>query len=141
MYTTPPEEITSVLLELVRDNVPETPIDIDRVLAFEGAPMLRTRFVRERDRTVVSEKIASVLSTGNRLSCECCGFDFEKVFGALGEGFCEVHHIKPIGGRTQNEPTRIGDLAVVCSNCHRMLHRKPALTIQKLRAVIAANDA
>lgn len=28
--------------------------------------------------------------------CMACGFDFEKVYGEIGKGFIEVHHIKPL---------------------------------------------
>lgn len=57
--------------------------------------------------------------------CEICGFDFEKVYGERGKGFIEVHHIKPL---YENQKEVIinpeEDLICVCSNCHRMFHRK-----------------
>lgn len=67
-------------------------------------------------------------------SCKVCAFDFGQVFGALGEGFIEVHHLDPIAeatGRRVVDPIR--DLIPVCSNCHRMLHRRdPPLTLAEL---------
>ena len=59
----------------------------------------------------------------HRLYCEICRFDFKKKYGALGEGFIECHHKKPIAEGGKRE-TKLKDLAIVCSNCHRMLHRK-----------------
>lgn len=59
--------------------------------------------------------------------CQVCGFDFEKAYGALGRGFIEVHHKKPL--YSYNEETEVDpieDLACLCSNCHRMIHRKKA---------------
>ena len=73
------------------------------------------------------------------LSCAACGFNFEEVYGERGKDFIEVHHIKPIS--TLNEKIEINpekDLVPVCSNCHRMLHRKRdhVLTVEELRALI-----
>ncbi|MDQ0246141.1 5-methylcytosine-specific restriction protein A [Bacillus fengqiuensis] len=73
------------------------------------------------------------------LSCVACGFNFEKVYGERGKDFIEIHHIKPVS--TLNEETEINpekDLVPVCSNCHRMMHRKRdhVLTVEELRALI-----
>jgi 5-methylcytosine-specific restriction protein A len=59
--------------------------------------------------------------------CKCCicGFDFELVYGERGKGFIEVHHTKPLSeveGETVIDPAT--DLVPVCSNCHRMIHRR-----------------
>ena len=70
-----------------------------------------------------------------------CGFNFEKIYGERGKDFIEVHHKNPIssfGGEEQNvNPTT--DLATVCSNCHRMIHRKVEhiLTIEEMKAIVA----
>lgn len=57
--------------------------------------------------------------------CQICGFDFEKNYGERGRGFIEVHHIKPL---YENQKEVIinpkEDLICVCSNCHKMFHRK-----------------
>ena len=59
------------------------------------------------------------------LRCACCGFDFYSTYGDVGKGFIEAHHTKPISELHENgEKTKIEDLALVCANCHRMLHRK-----------------
>ena len=51
-------------------------------------------------------------------------------------GYAEVHHLVPFGEdpRTRETNPRT-DLAVLCANCHRMVHRKRdvALTIEELR--------
>ena len=57
--------------------------------------------------------------------CEICGFDFEKTYGEVGKGFIEVHHIKPLYESAEEiEVNPKTDLICVCSNCHRMLHRR-----------------
>jgi 5-methylcytosine-specific restriction protein A len=72
------------------------------------------------------------------LSCQACGFTFSERYGAIGEGYIEVHHLNPLSERNEtlwNEAVRtsIADVRIVCSNCHRMLHRrKPPLTVEAL---------
>lgn len=70
--------------------------------------------------------------------CQACTFDFEATYGDIGRGFIHVHHkveLSSIGGEYVVDP--ITDLVPVCPNCHAMLHtRKPALTIEELRAIL-----
>lgn len=70
--------------------------------------------------------------------CEVCDFDFESKYGIRGERYIEVHHLKPIadiGREYKIDP--INDLRPVCSNCHKMLHRrKPVLSIEELKALM-----
>jgi 5-methylcytosine-specific restriction enzyme A len=58
-------------------------------------------------------------------TCEVCGTNFERCYGAIGLGYIEVHHLKPLaslkGARTALNPEK--DFAVLCGNCHRMVHR------------------
>jgi 5-methylcytosine-specific restriction protein A len=72
------------------------------------------------------------------IRCKVCGFDFASVYGAIGEGFIEVHHIDPVSGiapGTIVDPAK--DLAPVCPNCHAMLHRrKPPYSIDELRSML-----
>lgn len=77
---------------------------------------------RERDRRLVERKKAGVLARQGFLAGDVCKFDFAATYGGLGERFIEAHHIVPLAqaGATK---TRLDDLALVCSNCHRMLHR------------------
>lgn len=66
--------------------------------------------------------------------CGVCGFSFPDVYGDLGRGFAEVHHIVPlsvVGKECLTNPEV--DLIVLCSNCHSMIHRKtPALSPDQL---------
>lgn len=108
--------------------------DLD-VAGSEGEPVLREHFVRERDRQLVAAKRQAVMGKEGRLACEVCGFDFEAAYGKLGRGFCEVHHCVPLASVEGSRRTLLEDLAIVCSNCHRMIHRgKAYLTIRELRA-------
>ncbi|MBV6446459.1 HNH endonuclease [Nitrosomonas sp.] len=71
--------------------------------------------------------------------CMGCGFNFEAKYGAIGSGFIEVHHTKPIsslGGAASVDPT--ADLVVLCSNCHSIVHRKrpSPLSLEALRTLV-----
>jgi hypothetical protein len=73
------------------------------------------------------------------VTCAACGFQFGSNYGERGDGYIEVHHMKPLGslpGPTMVNPRT--DMAVLCANCHRMIHRFPdrPLSIRQLRAVI-----
>jgi predicted restriction endonuclease len=72
------------------------------------------------------------------LTCKGCGFDFEKRYGRWGKKYIEVHHMVPLGDGKQRVTNPKTDLTVVCSNCHRMIHRKKniTLTIEELKRKI-----
>lgn len=70
--------------------------------------------------------------------CFACGFDFSEIYGQHGEGYIEIHHLRPVSsyvGVTVVNPET--DLIPLCSNCHRMVHRKEeALTPEELQCII-----
>jgi 5-methylcytosine-specific restriction protein A len=73
------------------------------------------------------------------LNCAVCGFNFEEFYGEWGRDFIEVHHLKPLSTiKTEVNIDPSEDLAPVCSNCHKMLHRKrdKVLSIQELKELI-----
>lgn len=98
--------------------------------AREGAESLifKQHLSRERNKLIVGIAKERALQKGNgKILCECCSFDFFKQYGDIGYSFIECHHGLSIstGGE---RITRIEDLHMVCSNCHRMLHRKQVKT-------------
>lgn len=110
-----------------------TDVDSD-FSALEGTSGRVDHLRRERSRELVDRKKHAVLMATNRLECEVCGFDFAGVYGPRGSNFCEVHHLKPLSDVQSEVETHLQDLAIVCSNCHRMLHREPWTDIPGLRA-------
>jgi 5-methylcytosine-specific restriction protein A len=59
-------------------------------------------------------------------TCQACGLDFAFRYGEIGKGYIEAHHLKPIstleeGAAVKYEVAK--DFAVLCANCHRMIHR------------------
>lgn len=103
--------------------------DIDE--AEEGTSQYRMHLMRERDKKIVVQK----KKNAKNLSCEICGFSFEKEYGIP---FCEVHHKKPLSKLKKSAKTKITDLVIVCSNCHRILHHKKdnLLSAEDLKKII-----
>lgn len=114
------------------------PDNEDITEAAEGRVLTRKHLARERDRRLVEAKRRQVLAKTGQLVCQACGFDFGVRYGEHGKGFIECHHTKPLASRVQESKTRIDDLALVCANCHRMIHRrKKWLTMAELKALLA----
>ncbi|MDR2085414.1 MAG: HNH endonuclease [Bacteroidales bacterium] len=89
----------------------------------EGLVIYKLHKVRERDNRIINEKKKIVSKEKGCLKCEICGFDFEETYGNLGKGFIECHHLKPLSDYDSERVTEITDLALLCSNCHKMIHR------------------
>ena len=135
-YTTVPEEFEADLWKLISEFTDARAPEIEEDLSEEGAASLRLHMVRERDGELAKRKKAEVMAATGALKCEACHFDFAVRYGPEGEGFCEVHHLNPLSARGENTPTSLSDLAVVCSNCHRMLHRRGLLSMSELSAIL-----
>lgn len=103
----------------------------------EGRPAFVTHRKRERNPALIRAAKANALKKYGRLFCQVCSFDFGKVYGRFGEGFIEAHHTIPISQLTDHSVSRVEDIALVCSNCHRILHRRrPWLEIEQLKDVL-----
>jgi len=100
--------------------------------AVEGRVLYRVHKTRERRKS--ADKKRAVMEATGRLECEACGFDFFATYGDRGHGFAECHHTLPLssGKRT----TYLRDLAIVCANCHRMLHRGDFMSVDALRELL-----
>lgn len=78
---------------------------------------LHTKFDRRGD-------IALKVKKRKGYKCEACGFTFVSKYGVLGENYIEAHHLVPFHKLTEGK-TALNidkDFAVLCSNCHRMIH-------------------
>ena len=90
----------------------------------EGDPRIRLHLSRERSRALVAKKKAKVLGSTGALACEVCEFDFAVHYGNRGTEFCDVHRIRALSTLIGKSVTTLNDLAVVCSNCHSIIHRR-----------------
>jgi 5-methylcytosine-specific restriction enzyme A len=99
-----------------------------------GMEAMKERWHRRSER---NPKLAKAAKEYHGTTCMVCGFSFEDAYGEIGAGYIEAHHLTPFselkGRPTHLDPTT--DFAVVCPNCHRMLHRvTPPLEPSALKA-------
>ncbi|WNO08451.1 HNH endonuclease [Teredinibacter sp. KSP-S5-2] len=136
------DEVSEFLIELIslaENRAKADELDPDKPSFRDGFPegKVKERLHRSRERNskLISQVKAEALDRYGKLQCECCGFDFEAFYGDLGAEFIEAHHTKPISElKDDGEETKREDIALVCSNCHRMLHRRrPWLKMNDLK--------
>lgn len=121
------DELTKELPKLVEDEEEGN----------EGQILSRVHRYRERDRTLVKKKKDKFLTEHSRLHCQACGFDFASFYGERGRDFIECHHTKPVSELDADGKTKLSDLVLLCSNCHRVVHRKkPWLTFEELKQLL-----
>jgi 5-methylcytosine-specific restriction protein A len=119
----------------------DTEVDSDIQEAPEGRIMTLKHLQRERNRGLVESKRRQAMKKFGKLACEVCGFDYAVCYGSRGIGFIECHHTKPVATLTEGHTTHIDDLALVCANCHRIIHRgKPWFSVEALHALVAKQD-
>ncbi len=103
----------------------------------EGKILYKLHKLRERDTEIVVAKKRQAMNRIGHLECEVCVFDFEKFYGELGYGYIECHHRTPLSKFKAESKTSLNDLSLVCSNCHRMLHKSiDTISVEELRMKI-----
>jgi hypothetical protein len=105
--------------------------------ALEGGSQPRLVNHYERNAVLRSKAIAI-----HGTKCKACEFDFKATYGKHGEDYIEVHHLKLLSKLVV--PTMIDpktDMTVLCSNCHRMVHRNKnnVLSVDELIRLIKRN--
>lgn len=100
----------------------------------EGA--IRSKYINYYER---NPKLRMEAIKYHGTSCIVCKFDFMKTYGKHGENYIEVHHLVQL--HTLESETIIDhkkDMTVLCSNCHRMIHRDQnnILTIDDLKKIL-----
>ena len=100
---------------------------------FENRKVVKSHLSRERSGFLANER-----KRLDKFECQVCGLSFADTYGKLGEEFAEAHHRIPLASLSGKVETRIEDLATVCSNCHRMLHRMDGKRgdVDKLRSIV-----
>ena len=104
---------------------PEGSLSRVSVNKYERDPMARTDCIRHHG-----------------LACSVCEFDFQKMYGKIGNGHIHVHHITPLSEVGEGYVVNpIEDLRPVCPNCHAMLHKpSPPYTIAELQEIIKSRN-
>jgi|SRR6516164_3686536 len=129
----------AIRLAVMRGQIPAASEEEDEEAAEaeEGRILTRLHRTRERSRGLIEKKKAAVLKSYGCLKCEACAFDFKETYGSRGARVIEAHHIKPVHTLVSGDKTRLEDLVLLCSNCHRIVHvQRPWLTIQELKQLL-----
>lgn len=104
----------------------------------ENFKNLRLHYRVERNRSLIKK-----VKKAKGYVCETCKFDFKSKYGALGDDFIEAHHLTPVSqlkGKVLKLDA-VKDFAVLCSNCHRMIHRlNDPSDLAELRKIISENS-
>lgn len=103
----------------------------------EGKIVERKHLARERSSSLSAKAKEQFLKKEGKLFCIICGFNFEEKYGDRGAGFIEAHHTIPVSQMAPGQKTKISDIALVCSNCHGILHRsRPWLSVNELKLIL-----
>lgn len=114
--------------------------EVEEPTAIEGNSVLAQHMRYERNNSFVQRIKKQALAENKMLNCQICGFSFFEKYGEIGEGFIEAHHKNPLSERNGKTKTKREDIALVCSNCHRMLHRgDPTFGIEEIKQKINKN--
>lgn len=115
-------------------NISEIRIEDEELTFKEGKEKFIQHRSKERDSRVGKLAKKKRLEEKGELRCDVCNFSFFKTYGTIGEGYIEAHHTVPISEINDERETKIEEIALVCSNCHRMLHiGKKLLSIDELK--------
>jgi 5-methylcytosine-specific restriction protein A len=97
------------------------------------------RYVRHM-RIERSSKAADRAKQVHGYVCQTCDVNCAAVYGERGNAFIEAHHLIPLSSLPEGRPVPMDprrDFAVLCSNCHRMIHRRrPWLEIGELTVLL-----
>lgn len=128
-------DVSPVLIELTK---PDVRIDVFKEI-FEGdTGETKETKIYKRSKELRDAAIDSFLKNYGALSCNICTFNYEITYGEVGKGFIEVHHKRPIymyegADQVKTIEQAIKNLAPVCANCHRIIHRtRPPFTIEQV---------
>lgn len=112
----------------------ESPNTIEEQEYSEGKQYYKQHVMRERNPKLIKEAKALFIRKHGGLYCEVCGFDFAEHYGDRGKDFIEGHHTKYVSELAPDEKTKPADIAMLCPNCHRMIHREPRISLEDLKA-------
>lgn len=106
----------------------------------EGKTLYKMHRIKEKNNKLIERKKEEAIKNNN-LSCEICGFNFEKTYGKIGRNFIEFHNTKPISYYGDENSSNYNEkIVLVCSNCHSMLHRQMFnIGIKELKNIVKEN--
>jgi 5-methylcytosine-specific restriction protein A len=109
------------------DNIEEAKTVEEKDEFFEGRILTEVHMRRERHPNIRKSLLKSRRVAG-RLACDMCGCHSYSSSVVFEDATFEAHHLVPIS-KGFERMTRVFDMALLCANCHRLLHR--AISISK----------
>jgi 5-methylcytosine-specific restriction protein A len=88
---------------------------------FEGRVLTLVHKRRERHPGIRKALLDSRLKVGN-FTCDLCFAGAAVLDAALVDAQFEAHHLLPLAAAVERR-TQLRDMALVCANCHRLIHR------------------
>lgn len=131
----PDEKLRDAVLAILEDGV-QFEVPEEHGARTEGGQRVHLVRKYERDARLRREAIQH---HGDK--CMGCAFSFDQSYGPVhSRGFIEVHHCIPLAAKGVRATDPKTDLIVLCSNCHRMVHRSRdvCLSLDELKAKLAA---
>jgi hypothetical protein len=101
--------------------------------ALEGLATESRQYVRGRSAALRNQALARA-----RGRCEACRRDYSGLLDGMGTSVLQVPQ-EATGSLAPPQLTHLSELAVVCANCHALVHRDPknAIPVQTLRRWLA----
>lgn len=102
--------------------------DEDAEDAHEGATLEERRRYKWQRRLERTSKYARFAKAHHGSKCQACEMSFANTYGDFAGDFIEAHHRVPHAQLKSGDEKRLSTpdkFAVLCSNCHRMIHRWP----------------
>lgn len=97
---------------------------------------LKTEIVALRAKR--SRRLRDLAFRNARGVCRVCARDFSQLLNGRGVRALQVHHRRQLSAYKVPSRTTLADLAVVCANCHLLLHLDPAksLRVEQLKRLL-----
>lgn len=112
---------------------------LDERTVTEGELRTRTQEYRTRSRDLRRTAIEHYSKNG-RITCKSCQFEFASAYPGLGDGYIQIHHLKPVSymrGEELDMTDALDNVCPLCANCHQMVHRDtPPMSIDDLQSYL-----
>lgn len=132
----------ALVAEVIREGLPEVDamsLDVDREEEFaEGRLITARHFQRERS-PQLRHQLLELRKQVTSLRCELCECSAHPNLEEFSDAMFEAHHQIPL--ELGLRKTKVADLALLCANCHRIVHRvmrtyRKWLTVEDVKHIL-----
>lgn len=121
------QELVKSIADSIRTNLvvlPELESDENEVEFPEGRLITQLHIGRERNRNI-RKQLIKTRKRNSTLICDICNHQPHSD-PSLEDAVFEAHHVIPVATAGERI-VRLSDMALLCANCHRLLHRRISL--------------